>query len=137
MKRNITIKSFDSQDLIDELVKQATTGTRWFDTVSPGVREEFAYDKCTWIYRGLAPEDLSASCVVVSYPRPDGKVRVYNMDGGSFSWVPVSKLTRTRRVRRAEERDYEYSSIVMHDDRPESEDITMQIDWANLDKHDV
>jgi len=125
--------TFNSPALIKELCKIACAGTRWFECISSSVRSDFAETKCIWLYRGLAPEDLSAPCVVVSYPRVDGKVRVYNLDGGGFSWVSSSKLTKTRRVRMAEERDYEWNAIYDHDDRPESEDIASMIDWYVLE----
>lgn len=121
--------TFNSPALIKELCKIATSRGRWFELISFSVRLEFAEKKCTWLYRGLAPEDLSATCVVVSYPRTDGKVQVYNMDGGEFSWVPASKLTRTRRVRTTEARDYEWNALYEHPDYAEIEDIAYMIDW--------
>jgi hypothetical protein len=132
--RKSTPVTFNSKKLVDTLLQIATDGNRWFENVSFSVRAEFAEEKCVWLYKGLAPEDLQAACVVVSYPRVNGKVRVYNLDGGSFSWVPVKKLTKSRRIRHAEERDYEWNAIAMHDDRPESEDISSMIDWHEVNR---
>jgi len=124
--------TFNSPALIKELCKIACAGTRWFECISFSVRLEFAEKKCTWLYRGLAPEDLSATCVVVSYPRTDGKVQVYNLDGGEFSWVPANKLTRTRRVRKSEPRDYEWNALFEHPDYAEIEDIAYSTGWDEM-----
>jgi hypothetical protein len=63
-------------------------------------------------------------------------VKVYDLDSGDMFWVKLSLFTQARVSGRAEEQDYEYSSVVMDDQRCESEDMTLRIDWESLKEFD-
>jgi hypothetical protein len=100
--------------------------THWFERVTEGARRAFAQEHCNVI---LSCE--GQACVIVSYPRHDGTVLVYDMDGGRFFRVP---LTEARvgghfesACRTAEEADFEWSAISSHDVTDEAHDISCML----------
>jgi hypothetical protein len=126
---------FNSQELANKMMEEAyKVLPRWFDNVSEGVLDDFAMKYATKRWN-VSPTG-NPSAIVVSYPRPNGKVKVYDLDSGDMFWVKLSLFTQARVSGRAEEQDYEYSSVVMDDQRCESEDMTLRIDWESLKEFD-
>ena len=56
----------------------------WFEDVSEDVRRAFVKEHCTSVYSWDGQ-----ACVVISYPRRDGRVAVYDMDGARIVWAPL------------------------------------------------
>lgn len=126
---------FYSNDLTSSLVEEGYKARpRWFEKVSGEFIENFAlaYGTKTW---NVSPTGNPHS-IVVSFPRHDGRVKMFDIDAGEFFWTKVSKLTRSRVSGRASERMYEYDQVQMDDLRCESEEITMEIDWESLKAFD-
>lgn len=126
---------FNSPELHAEMLRKAYKDQpRWFDSVSYKQREDFAlkYATKTW---DVSPNGNPTS-IVISYPRPDGTVRIYDLDSGEKYWVKLSKFTNAKVSGRANERMFDYSGVVMDDYRCESEDMTMNIDWESLEEWD-
>ena len=126
---------FDSPILVETLARIAYEKYhRWFDHVSSSVLEDFAlkYATKTW---NVSPTGNDRA-IVVSYPRADGLVKMYDLDAGQMFWVPVRKLTKNKISGRARERDYECNDVASDDLRCESEDITMSVDWESLHEFD-
>lgn len=125
--------TFESKELHDYLLRRAydVHDHRWFELVSDSEREEFVlkYATKTW---NVSPTGNPTS-IVVSYPRPDKTVKVYDIDAGEFFWVKLSKLTKSRITGRSTESMYWYGPVVMDDQRCESEDICDFIDWSSLE----
>lgn len=126
---------FYSNDLTASLVEEGYKAKpRWFDKVSGEFIEHFAlaYGTKTW---NVSPTG-NDKAIVVSFPRHDGRVKMFDIDAGHFFWTKVGKLTRSRVSGRAKEWMYEANDVVMDDQRCESEEITSNIDWESLKEFD-
>jgi hypothetical protein len=84
---------------------------RWYDWFSYETRAAYAKEHCskTYIYHGQ-------TVVIISYPRYNGNVAFYDMDGGRILWAPlkdcvVGKLFEEE-GRAAEEQDFQWSAIL-------------------------
>ena len=122
---------FYSNTLANSLLEEGYKAKpRWFDKVSGEFIENFSltFGTKTW---NVSPTGNPHS-IVVSFPRQDGRVRMFDIDAGEFFWTKVGKLTRSRISGRASERMYEYDQVVMDDLRCESEEIAQNIDWESL-----
>lgn len=136
MNRSHKPVDFNSPVLTTILVKEAYKASpRWFEHVSYKFRDNFAlkYGTKTW---NVSPTGNPVS-IVVSYPRQDGTVRIYDLDSGEFYWVKLTMFTKSRVYGRAREEMYNYSGVLMDDYRCESEDIEMNIDWESLQEWDA
>lgn len=119
---------FNSVELHDKMLEHAYKHQpRWFDDVSYTERENFALKYATKLWH-VSPTGNPTS-VVVSYPRRDGKVRMFDLDSGDFFWVKLKLLTRTKVSGKNTERNYEWNAVLGDDYRCESEDIQYMIDW--------
>ena len=105
------------------------------DFILASAREDFAlkYGTKTW---NVSPTGNPYS-IVVSYPRPDGTVKVYDLDSGEFYWVELKQFTRTRVSGRNEQNNYGFSAVMTDDCRCESEDIEDMIGWESLKEYDA
>lgn len=127
--------NFNSTALHASMLEHAyKSQPRWFDLVAYAFREEFAlkYATKTW---NVSPTGNPVS-IVVSYPRPNGKVRIYDLDSGEFYWVKLTLFTKTRISGRAKSSHYEVNDVMMDDQRPESEDIQDQVNWEYIEEFD-
>jgi hypothetical protein len=127
--------NFDSPLLVNKVLNAGYAACRrWFENVSGSVLEDFAlkYGTKHW---NVSPTGNDRA-IVVSYPRANGDVRMYDLDSGDMFWTKVTRLTKNRISGRASERDYEYETVVMDSFRCESEDIQMNIDWESLREFD-
>lgn len=127
--------SFISALLFEAGVEKAPT---WFQQVSFGTREDFClqYASKRW---NVCPNG-NPSSIVVSYPRPDGRIRMYDIDSGELFWVLQRELTPGKVTGRACQEDYGYNAVMMDYTVCESEDIRDIIRWdlvKELDNGDV
>jgi hypothetical protein len=134
-KKKAPRTDFSSKHLVDHLVRKGyEADARWFEHVAYKFREEFAmkYATKTW---NVCPNG-NPTAIVISYPRHDGTVRVFDLDSAEVYWVPLSKFTQKRISGRNHNRNYECSGVVLDDFRSESEDIQDHIDWESLAEFD-
>ena len=90
----------------------------WFESVSESAREKFAKTHCasTFSWEGQ-------TCVVISYPRKNGAVAFYDMDGGEIHWMLLESLSRSERGRTTEEEDFFRGDIMSSSLCDEAADI--------------
>lgn len=105
---------------------------RWFEVIYTDDRLEFSlrYATKTW---NVSPTGNACS-IVVSYPRPNGKVRMYDIDSGEFFWVSLKTLTQKRVSGRNVENHYHYNALLLDKCFPETDDIVNNVDWHSLDR---
>lgn len=97
---------------------------RWFDSVPAKMRKEFVQEYCTKIF-----ELEGQACVVVTYPREEGYVVCYDLDGGGFVRTTTGAIKKARKIRTTEQSDFTSSAIMQSDRyRCEAEDIEYTID---------
>jgi hypothetical protein len=132
-RNNKKIVQFNSPELASKMLERAyKEDARWFDFVAESERENFALKYGTKLWN-VSPTGNSAA-IVISYPRPNGLVKIFDLDCGETFWVKLSKLTTTRVSGRNTERNYEWSGVCGDDLRCESEDMEMLIDWGAIEE---
>ena len=94
----------------------------WYLNVPENDRKAFAEKYCTSVY-----SCDGQSVVIISYPRSDGTVVLYDMDGGRFIKLPLSDCEVGKGFeevyRESEQPDFEWSMIMDSMFSEEADDI--------------
>ena len=85
------------------------TNLQWFERTDEDARLAYAkeYASKVFAYGGQA-------CVVISYPRHNDRVAIYDMDSGRVMWTSldlVKKMIASETYRDSESNDFEWSAI--------------------------
>jgi hypothetical protein len=79
----------------------------WYISVPDNQRQLYAekYSSRTLVLHGQ-------TCVVISYPRPNGFVALYDLDGGCIRWTEFKGLRGLPKGRPTEEMDFYYEAVL-------------------------
>lgn len=101
--------------------KNWKSNSHWFEEFPEAARKTFVEVHCRNV-RG----HLGQACVIISYPREDSTVAVYDMDAGQIFWLEIDELDEyfDEILRSTEEADYEWNAISGTMFTDESHDIS-------------
>jgi hypothetical protein len=84
-----------------------TDNMQWYEQAPAALRDDFAVKYCSNVLTLHGQ-----TCVVISYPRQNGRVALYDMDGGVILWCDLEALSELTVGRKTEESDFYWSEIL-------------------------